>query len=450
MVKGTPPLELSPVAATKKPTPAPRTAAPAPTLSGTRQHANIFKLQPVIHLLGKPTMHVPTALTGSPTGSSRRFSDPGAMCFDPVQGLQGAVGGPPTLLSLQHRLVVSGDVVDLSKPGTYQIRYNCQNVDGTDAPTQTRTIVVRDATTAPTRAPTRAPTPMWYARYARKKHRWHFVPTPEPTTFVHDKTGGTRYTCHANPFWATAEGKSNTARKRTQAPPVSAEEMRLTEAVKTGAVAGLERRCNKLGQSACHTKTATTEAGATLPQCQAVLSCPTGFHQTWAVNAPATRLYCESTPPRKAEAEQQGGHFCHRFEELYTGYTCELCPKGQYTKRPPRTCNCSFGTGVRRCSCRYEQTTPNVCEPMHECSHVTCQYFDRKHTLCMPQHMEHIVPGVGWVNMKFPKVCREVTTTHMIVHHNSNDWLGVAETKAPNGHRCGLNEAGNKCECKCL
>ena len=60
------------------------------------------------------------------------YKDFGATCHDYVDG------------SLSHAVEVSGEVVDLKKPKTYLIKYNCQDLSGNAATATTRYVVVTD------------------------------------------------------------------------------------------------------------------------------------------------------------------------------------------------------------------------------------------------------------------------------------------------------------------
>jgi hypothetical protein len=60
------------------------------------------------------------------------YTDTGATCHDFVDG------------ELSHAVEVSGEVVNMRIPGTYQINYDCQDLSGNSAPQQSRTIVVKD------------------------------------------------------------------------------------------------------------------------------------------------------------------------------------------------------------------------------------------------------------------------------------------------------------------
>lgn len=62
------------------------------------------------------------------------YVDAGATCQDNVDG------------NLSQNIEVSGDVVDLSRVGTYKIYYNCKDSAQNAAPTATRTVVVHDTT----------------------------------------------------------------------------------------------------------------------------------------------------------------------------------------------------------------------------------------------------------------------------------------------------------------
>merc|ERR1719454_2723604 len=60
------------------------------------------------------------------------YTDEGATCSDYIDGV------------LSHAVEVSGHVVNMRKPGTYVIRYDCQDLSGNQAPYMTRTVVVED------------------------------------------------------------------------------------------------------------------------------------------------------------------------------------------------------------------------------------------------------------------------------------------------------------------
>jgi len=65
------------------------------------------------------------------------YTDKGATCHDYVDGV------------LSHAVEVSGQVVNMRVPGTYKIRYDCQDLSGNEATKMGRTVVVRD-TSCPT------------------------------------------------------------------------------------------------------------------------------------------------------------------------------------------------------------------------------------------------------------------------------------------------------------
>merc|ERR1719446_813582 len=62
----------------------------------------------------------------------QEYLDQGASCHDYVDGM------------LNHAVEVSGQVVNMLIPGTYTIKYDCQDLTGNAATTSTRVIVVRD------------------------------------------------------------------------------------------------------------------------------------------------------------------------------------------------------------------------------------------------------------------------------------------------------------------
>merc|ERR1712072_1366860 len=62
------------------------------------------------------------------------YVDDGAVCTDQIDGM------------ISQNVEVSGDVVNLSKPGTYHIFYDCADSAGRIAMQRTRTVVVADCT----------------------------------------------------------------------------------------------------------------------------------------------------------------------------------------------------------------------------------------------------------------------------------------------------------------
>lgn len=65
------------------------------------------------------------------------YTDKGAKCTDYVEG------------DIGHAVEVSGEVVNMARPATYKISYNCQDSTGNAATMLTRTVVIED-TTCPT------------------------------------------------------------------------------------------------------------------------------------------------------------------------------------------------------------------------------------------------------------------------------------------------------------
>jgi len=63
-----------------------------------------------------------------------QYTDKGATCSDFVDG------------ELTHAVETSGEVVNMRVPGTYHIRYDCQDLSGNNAISRTRTVVVEDIT----------------------------------------------------------------------------------------------------------------------------------------------------------------------------------------------------------------------------------------------------------------------------------------------------------------
>jgi hypothetical protein len=420
-VEGTPPEGITPLGVTVLPT-------ASPTASPTKIPANAaFKWIPIVHVLGDRVITKTTAST------YRRFIDPGAMCFDPIEGLDGVATDGTELTHLENRLVVSGDVVNVTRAGTYTIHYDCQNMEGAHAKRQTRTVIVTDPTHAPTPLPTPNPTPFWNIHSLRQ---YDNVPTPEPTHIVNDVNHGTPFRCHAHAFWSTPAGRDAIARGLPEFPTGQpgaptrsgiSEGMRLEEQIPID----FEARCLKLGPTLCSGTQVQLWNGTDVQQCQPVLACHMGFHQEYAVDKKVSRMRCTST--RTTRGSMTTFASCHHWEEDYTGLTCNVCPAHTYTKKLPA------GWWTQRTA------KPRVCEQMHKCSAVTCEWFNKRHRICSRD-----LRVDAFVRKYANFVCRMTTLAHMVVHHNSNDYLGVYETNATHGHKCAMDDATGKCGCECL
>jgi hypothetical protein len=84
----------------------------------------------MITILGSDSMTLEATHTGN-------YVDDGAVCSDQVDGV------------ISQNVEVSGDVVNLSKAGAYDITYNCKDSAGNSAPTVHREVTVKQ-TTCPT------------------------------------------------------------------------------------------------------------------------------------------------------------------------------------------------------------------------------------------------------------------------------------------------------------
>jgi len=91
---------------------------------------NVDHTKPVLQILGSDDMTLEATHEGN-------YIDDGATCSDQVDGV------------ISQNVEVSGDVVNLSKVGTYRITYNCKDSAGNAAPTMTRTVHVKQ-TSCPT------------------------------------------------------------------------------------------------------------------------------------------------------------------------------------------------------------------------------------------------------------------------------------------------------------
>ena len=80
---------------------------------------------PVIAIIGDAELFLEASLEGT-------YTDSGATCQDGIDG------------NISESVEVSGDVVNLSKPGSYVIKYNCQDLSGNKAVEVTRTVIVAD------------------------------------------------------------------------------------------------------------------------------------------------------------------------------------------------------------------------------------------------------------------------------------------------------------------
>merc|ERR1711975_50338 len=91
--------------------------------SACREIENVDHTYPIIQILGSDQMTLEATHQGN-------YIDDGATCSDQVDGV------------ISQNVEVSGDVVNLSKVGTYTITYNCKDSANNAAPPATRTVVV--------------------------------------------------------------------------------------------------------------------------------------------------------------------------------------------------------------------------------------------------------------------------------------------------------------------
>jgi len=104
--------------------------AGARTNSDCRTIQNVDHMQPIIQILGSNKMTLEATHEGN-------YIDDGATCSDQVDGV------------ISQNVEVSGDVVNLSKVGSYTITYNCKDSAGNAAPTLSREVTVKQ-TSCPT------------------------------------------------------------------------------------------------------------------------------------------------------------------------------------------------------------------------------------------------------------------------------------------------------------
>merc|ERR1711871_67050 len=100
------------------------------TTTACRTIENVDHTYPIIQILGSDQMTLEATHQGN-------YIDDGATCSDQVDGV------------ISQNVEVSGDVVNLSKVGTYEIVYNCKDSANNAAPAATRTVVVAQ-TSCPT------------------------------------------------------------------------------------------------------------------------------------------------------------------------------------------------------------------------------------------------------------------------------------------------------------
>merc|ERR1711871_778726 len=93
------------------------------TPSECRDIYNVDHTFPIIQILGSDQMTLEATHQGN-------YIDDGATCSDQVDGV------------ISQNVEVSGDVVNLSKVGTYTITYNCKDSANNEAPAAQRTVVV--------------------------------------------------------------------------------------------------------------------------------------------------------------------------------------------------------------------------------------------------------------------------------------------------------------------
>jgi len=106
---------------TPMPTPAPTPPTPSPTPAPTPRPFS----KPSVNVLDGDVLEIEATHLDN-------YVDAGAECSDAIDG------------DLNRDVRVSGDVVDLGKPGRYEIRYNCINSGNVQADSAVRVVFVRD------------------------------------------------------------------------------------------------------------------------------------------------------------------------------------------------------------------------------------------------------------------------------------------------------------------
>jgi len=89
-----------------------------------RKILQVDATKPILQILGSDRMTLEATHSGN-------YVDDGAACYDQVDGV------------ISQNVEVSGDVVNLSKVGTYTVTYNCKDAAGNAAVPLDRTVVVR-------------------------------------------------------------------------------------------------------------------------------------------------------------------------------------------------------------------------------------------------------------------------------------------------------------------
>jgi hypothetical protein len=139
---------------------------------------NVDHTKPVIQILGSDNMTLEATHEGN-------YIDDGATCSDQVDGV------------ISQNVEVSGDVVNLSKVGSYTITYNCKDSAGNAAPTLNRNVNV---------AQTSCPTCKITGEFTELKHEASFPYTDEGAVCT-DIIDGTVKTHVRNPVNVQVTGK---------------------------------------------------------------------------------------------------------------------------------------------------------------------------------------------------------------------------------------------------
>merc|ERR1711998_15860 len=91
----------------------------------TRTFVVVDKKAPEIKIIGKDSVTLEAS-------RDVEYTDKGATCKDYVDGV------------LSHAVEVSGQVVNMRIPGTYKIRYDCQDLSGNSAVRVLRDVMIED------------------------------------------------------------------------------------------------------------------------------------------------------------------------------------------------------------------------------------------------------------------------------------------------------------------
>merc|ERR1711988_1853903 len=241
--------------------------------SVTRIYKVVDDVKPIISITGADDITLEASNT-------KTYSDKGAKCAD-------------TSSEKPIKVEATGDTVQMNTPGTYQIIYNCEDLNGNAAVTVSRKITVRDTTA-----------PKITLRVATSRSRpASSTPTPVPPPGTTSTASSPPRSSRPSPSRARPSPRSTPARLASTPSPTTS---RTPPATRPSPPSAPSRSSTPSPPSSPSSSRARSPPRRTLPPASAVSRTPPTTLRSSTASSPSTsttvRSRTSSTPPPKLRA----------------------------------------------------------------------------------------------------------------------------------------------------